>query len=200
MNRPPETAAAPAGAARLPRLVTMPRTDGHEHGERIDVPRGALWSVAALLLFTLMATGVVRWAGDGRSPTAPTATVVAEVMLQFTDLPDGGIAVREAGTGRLLDRIAPGGEPFVRGTLRAMSRERRSLGLDAGPPFRLTAHADGRLSLVDTATQRRIDVGSFGPSQAVAFARLLPAPASTGFARPATMPMPHREGHPTPRP
>ncbi len=200
MNRHPDPAAASAGAARLPRLVTMPRADEPTHDERIDVPRGALWGVAALLSFTLLATGLVRWAGDGRSPTVPTTAVVAEVTLQFTDLPDGGLAVREADTGRLLDRIAPGGEPFVRGALRALARERRSQGLDAVPPFRLSAHADGRLSLVDTATQRRIDVGSFGPTQAVAFARLLPAPASTGAARPPPLPLPHREGHPTPRP
>ena len=155
----------------------LPAPDAHD--DRVDVPRGALWGAGALLAFTLAATALVRWFDDGRSPSAPTAPVVAEARLHFIDLPDGGITVRNADDGRVLQQIAPGGEPFVRGTLRALTRERRSHGLGEGPPFQLMVHADGRLSLIDTATQRRIDVGSFGPTQATAFARFLPARLST---------------------
>ena len=70
----------------------------------------------------------------------------------------------------MLREIAPGAEPFLRGALRALARERRSQGVGAAPPFHLQAHADGRLSLVDTGTGRRLDIESFGPAQAAAFA------------------------------
>jgi putative photosynthetic complex assembly protein len=50
--------------------------------------------------------------------------------------------------------------------------------LDAvGPdlPFRLTHWSDGRLTLEDAATGRRIELESFGPTNMQAFASLLAA-------------------------
>jgi hypothetical protein len=41
------------------------------------------------------------------------------------------------------------------------------------PPFELAARADGRLTLTDPATGARIDLESFGPTNAGVFARLL---------------------------
>ena len=40
----------------------------------------------------------------------------------------------------------------------------------------LTARADGRLTLVDPATSERVDLESFGPTNAAVFAQLLAAP------------------------
>ena len=93
---------------------------------------------------------------------------------------------------------------FVRGALRALARERRAdvgdntAGIpDAGSvttpvehaPFRLTRYTDGRLTLDDTTTGAHLELRAFGPTNAAAFAGLLPPVPSvpvTVPARPAT--------------
>ena len=70
-----------------------------------------------------------------------------------------------------------GEQGFLRGALRALARERRVRGLGSEQPFQLIARTDGRLTLADPATGQRIDLESFGPVNAGAFAVLLgPAP------------------------
>jgi putative photosynthetic complex assembly protein len=59
--------------------------------------------------------------------------------------------------------------------LRALARERQKRDLGAGPAFELIARADGRLTLNDPATGERLDLESFGPTNAAVFARLLTA-------------------------
>ena len=49
--------------------------------------------------------------------------------------------------------------------------------IDSGPPFRLTHWSDGRLSLEDPSTGRRIELDAFGPTNTAVFARLMGAPA-----------------------
>lgn len=78
----------------------------------------------------------------------------------------------------MLDTIAPGTNGFLRSAMRGLVRERKRQGLGAEQPFELLGRADGRLTLVDPGTGRRIDLESFGPSNAAVFVRLL-AP-STG--------------------
>jgi putative photosynthetic complex assembly protein len=62
----------------------------------------------------------------------------------------------------------------MRGTLRGLARDRRMRDLGPEAPFRLVSWTDGRLTLDDTATGRRLDLLAFGQTQAEAFARLLP--------------------------
>jgi putative photosynthetic complex assembly protein len=144
----------------------------------IVVPRLPLMAVGLMLLATLLAVAVYQFNSDGSSPSQPTAPVVAERLLRFDDQPDGGISVRNALDNSLVQQIPSGAQPFVRGALRALVRERRARGIGAAPPFALQAHRDGRLTLRDTATGRRLDLESFGPTQSAAFAQLLRAPLS----------------------
>ncbi|MBC7781542.1 MAG: photosynthetic complex assembly protein PuhC, partial [Proteobacteria bacterium] len=53
----------------------------------------------------------------------------------------------------------------------------------------LIGRADGRLTLADPATGQRIDLESFGPTNAAVFARLIVAGASAGdsTAQPTTL-------------
>jgi putative photosynthetic complex assembly protein len=44
-------------------------------------------------------------------------------------------------------------------------------------PFELIAQADGRLTLHDPATGKRVELESFGPTNAANFSRLLALPA-----------------------
>ena len=55
---------------------------------------------------------------------------------------------------------------FLRGTLRGWRASAASQGLGSEPPFRLIARADGRLTLEDPATGERVDLESFGPTNA----------------------------------
>ncbi len=139
-----------------------------DHG----VPRVPLLGAFALVLATLAAVALLRVFGYG-PPAQPPAEVIAARELRFADRPAGGVAVYDARSGALIDDLATGGDGFVRGTLRGLARERRSHGIGAEPPVRITAHADGRLMLEDMATGRQIDLGAFGPTNAAAFARFL---------------------------
>jgi putative photosynthetic complex assembly protein len=150
------------------------------HSHDIALPRLPLAAAMLLLVGTVLA--VTLWRVAGHEPdSAPSAAAVAERELRFEDRPDGRIVAIDvngaAGDSTAVIVVAePGEQGFLRGALRALARERRGHGLGAEAPFRLVAHADGRLSLQDTATGRRVDLESFGPTNAAVFARLLPPP------------------------
>ena len=73
----------------------------------------------------------------------------------------------------MVETVAPGTNGFLRGTMRGLARERKRQGIGAELPFRMIGRADGRLTLEDPGTGRRVDLGSFGPTNAAAFARLM---------------------------
>ena len=148
------------------------------HSHDVHVPRGPLLAAALLIGATLLAVGGVRLSGVDMSSRS-AAPVVAERELRFEDQPDGSVRVLDARRpdAAPVGMIDPGSGGFLRGALRALVRTRRMAGLGAETPFRLVAHADGRLTLEDPATRERVDLESFGPTNAAAFARLLPLAA-----------------------
>jgi putative photosynthetic complex assembly protein len=93
-------------------------------------------------------------------------------QLRFVDQPDGAVAAIDASTGQLVERYE-GEQGFLRGTLRAMARQRKVNGVGAEQPFELILHADGRLTLHDPATGTKIALESFGSKNIGVFARLL---------------------------
>lgn len=135
-------------------------------------PRAPLVGIVALVLLALLAVAWVRITGVGPAKQ-PDAAAVAMRDLRFEDRPDGGIDVFDARDDRLVETVAPASNGFIRGTLRGLSRERKRQGVGADEPFRLTARADGRLTLEDLATGRRVDLESFGPTNTGAFAKFL---------------------------
>lgn len=143
-----------------------------------SIPRGALWGAAALIGFTLVSASAARVGVIGPA-SAPAAEAVTSRDLRFKDRADGAVAVHEAGDDRLVAVLPPGGDGFIRGTMRGLARERRQREIGAEPPFRLTRWDNGRLSLEDVGTGRRIDLEAFGPTNVQAFGRLLTAEAPT---------------------
>jgi putative photosynthetic complex assembly protein len=133
-------------------------------------PRWVLWSVGFLLLFTLLSVGLVRITGNG--PDQLVAAVVSERLLRFEDHSNGGVVVIDGSTGKLLTTMT-GEQGFLRGAIRALARERISRKLGPEQPFQLTSRKDGRLTLFDPATGQRIDLESFGPTNAAVFAPFL---------------------------
>jgi len=142
-------------------------------------PRGALLGALALVGFALLAVVAARLAGFGET-RMPAASPVEARALHFHDRSDGAVAVRDAGSGRLVALLAPGTNGFVRGVMRGLARGRRLQGAGPEAPFRLTRWSDGRLSLEDAQTGRRIELDAFGPTNAGAFARLLGHAPDTG--------------------
>ena len=148
------------------------------HHHHMPVPRGPLLAAAALIIGTLVFVAGIRATGVDVS-TRSQAAVVAQRVLHFEDQADGSVLVLEPRPGhapRLLQVVDAGAGGFLRGAMRALVRQRRAAGVGAEAPFVLTARADGRLTLVDPATNERVDLESFGPTNAAAFAQLLAAP------------------------
>lgn len=146
-----------------------------EHHHDQAVPRAALVGAAALIVFTITVAAFARHshlaARAGTSSPAPIESFEAK----FEDRPGGELAVLDARTGREVTDVAPGTNGFIRGVLRGMFRTRKleSLGHDA--TFLLARQQDGRLTLEDLQTARRVDLDSFGPTNSAAFAGLLSA-------------------------
>lgn len=138
------------------------------------LPRGALLSAIALVLFALTAVTTVRLTGVGG--TRMTLPAVAESRdLQFEDGKDGAVLVFDANDRKLVDSLAPGTNGFVRVVLRGLARERRLNDIGQQPPFRLSRFENGQMTLLDTSTNKQIDLAAFGSSNAEAFTRLMSA-------------------------
>jgi putative photosynthetic complex assembly protein len=133
-------------------------------------PRWVLWTVGALLLFSLISVGLVRLTDNG--PDQLAAAVLSERLLRFEDRSNGGVAVIDGSTGKLLT-IVTGEQGFLRGSVRALARERIARKLGPEQPFQLISRTDARLTLFDPATGQRIDLDSFGPTNAAVFAPFL---------------------------
>jgi putative photosynthetic complex assembly protein len=134
------------------------------------IPKGLLVMIGCTLLATLVAVAAVRMSGINiREPDAPSVQVRE---LRFEDKPNGNVAVIDALTNKEVQTIS-GEAGFVRSALRGLARERKRVGVGAEKPFELIARSDGRLTLRDPVTDRRIDLESFGAENAANFAQML---------------------------
>jgi putative photosynthetic complex assembly protein len=132
--------------------------------------RTPLKIIGVVLLLAMLGVAGVRLAG--LNIHEPDAAAVATRALRFEDRRDGSVAVIDARSGLQVDSIN-GEAGFLRGSLRALARERMKRDLGPEQAFQLIARADGRLTLSDPATGARLDLESFGPTNAAVFARLL---------------------------
>jgi len=145
---------------------------GH-HPEK-PIPRPILIGIATLLVLSLILVGVARLTGFKVGVADPSDTL-AQRDLIFVDQPDGAIAVITAGDRQEIERLAPGTNAFIRGSLHALARGHRDGAATKGEAvFRLTRWADGRLTLDDLATGAHMELDAYGPTNTLEFARLLP--------------------------
>jgi putative photosynthetic complex assembly protein len=145
------------------------------------VPRGALLGAAALIGVSLLAVTAAR-IEKALSPPPPVETVadiearsVSTHVVQFRALSDGRMEIVALATGRVLETLPAGDIGFIRGILRALSREHKVNAVNGPPTVRLTQWKDGRLTLDDLATGQRIDLRAFGHDNAKSFSALLAA-------------------------
>lgn len=145
-------------------------------------PRWVLYCAGGLIVFSLLSVGLVRITGNGPDQRKAASTV--ERSLRFEDRTDGGVSVIDGANGALLT-VLHGEQGFVRGTLRALARERYARGIGSEQPFTLLARADGGVTLYDPATREKVDLDSFGPSNVAEFSRFLAMSAdATAPSRP----------------
>ena len=140
------------------------------------IPRGALVGAGLLLAATIALAGITHATNAQHIALAPTHAV-ASIDLAFRDLPDGGVAVTEGGSGRAVATVAPESGHFLRGIMRALVFGHRRAGEQGQTAFRLTRWADGRLSIADPVTAESFDLEAFGSTNAEVFARFLDAPS-----------------------
>jgi putative photosynthetic complex assembly protein len=143
-----------------------------EHSIDPGVPRGVVRAAGALVLLALIAVTTTRLSGIG-AVHVPDASAVHMKEFLFEDRSDGSIAILDARNGHQVDNVAPASNGFLRGTMRGLARERKRQGVGPEVPFQLIGRADGRLTLVDPGTKRRVDLESFGPTNAAVFAKLM---------------------------
>jgi putative photosynthetic complex assembly protein len=134
-----------------------------------------LLAAAGLVALAVAAASLGRLVGT--PPSVQDGTPAATIELFFEDRPDGAVAVRNAATGAEIMHVDPTTGGFMRAIMRSMVRERRAHGLGPETPFRLTRWDDGRLTIDDPATGRRVELVAFGPTNLAAFAQLLPPQA-----------------------
>lgn len=143
-------------------------------------PRLALIAAAALIVTSITAAAAGRYV-NVTSPKADimdTSAPLAARDLTFFDMTNGSVEVRD-GTGANVVFVAePGTNGFIRGVMRGMARNRHAHGVGREEAFRLAQWPDGRLSLEDLATGRRIELSAFGGENRAAFARLLSGSAT----------------------
>jgi putative photosynthetic complex assembly protein len=147
-------------------------------------PRWVLFTAGGIIAFTLISVALVRITGNGPDQLRKASIGLEQTggmagggidrPLRFEDRADGSIAVTDARTGQLVAQVS-GEQGFVRGALRALARERKARGIGAEAPFELVSRPDGGLTLSDPVTQQRVELRSFGPTNAGAFAPLLHA-------------------------
>ena len=150
-------------------------------------PRWFVYGAGAVIAFSLISVGIVRLSGNGPDQRPPAAA--QERSLRFVDQPDGTVGVIDGRTGETVATLK-GEQGFVRGALRALSRERKASGIGAEQPFHLIAGKDGTLTLVDPVTKGRIALETFGPTNAGSFARFLESAPPGAPANGAHMPKP----------
>jgi putative photosynthetic complex assembly protein len=100
---------------------------------------------------------------------------VASRALRFEDQSNGAILVKDAGSGQLLDEIVPGNDGFVRMVMRNMAHDRLAAGIGPTTPFELTRWDNGRVTISDPETKRKVELVGFGTTNLQAFAKYLPA-------------------------
>lgn len=148
----------------------------HDSSPAASPTQWPILAACGLVLASIAAVAAVR--ASGMPISVADAPAIETRSLRFVDRDDGSVAVIDTANGQLVENIV-GQEGFVRGTLRGLARERKRQGIGPERPFHLVAHADGRLTLMDPATGRRVDLESFGPTNESEFVKMLGSPRQT---------------------
>lgn len=144
-------------------------TDGQKSRTRISpvlIMAGGLLAIAAGTVVETQFSSPVQ--------AHAAVAVVAQRDIRFADRPNGGVEVTNAADNTVIAELAPESNNFIRALMRGLVRQRVREGDGPQTPFRLTAWADGGLTLEDPDTHRSVELGAFGPTNAESFVQMLP--------------------------
>lgn len=153
----------------------------HDHDHENMVPPVPLKLAIGLVVLTVAGVIWQRVTLDSPETRRESATQAAlnnpaeSILLQFDDGAAGAVIVRSVASDEVLDTVQAGNGGFLRGTLRGLTRERRLAGAPREPGFLLQRFDDGRVLLVDTATNTVLDLRAYGHTNANDFLRYLPS-------------------------
>lgn len=162
-------------------------------------PKAALFAAGLLIAASVAMVGTARLLEARHPNPAPdvlqTAGIdpVAETVLRFEPLQSGSIRVSRAegdsqpmsaprsggtgnggsGSGEIVRVITPNEAGFIHGAMRGMRRARAQAGLDPAPVLTITRWSNGRVTVVDAATNFNLELDAFGATNKAAFAALL---------------------------
>jgi putative photosynthetic complex assembly protein len=134
------------------------------------IPTGLLLAMAALALSALAIVSYAVW--TDRAPVGQP--VAAEILSERQVILEGhgakAVTVK-APDGSVLADLDHGG--FVAVVQNGLERARLVKGVDQTRPVRLTAYANGRLTILDPETGWSVELGAFGSDNKAAFERLM---------------------------
>ena len=133
------------------------------------VPKSLLRAACALVIFSIAIAAFGRWSGIGTvrgEHTVPVQTA----NYRFLDRADGGITVIAPESGRIVSEVAPGTDGFVRVALRSLAFDRKKFGVGAEPVFAISQWPNGRWTLDDPSTGKRVELAAFGRDNMQLFA------------------------------
>lgn len=136
------------------------------------IPRSLLTGAGVMVLLALVFSGVSSTTDIGalRVSTSPPASVV---RIQFRDEADGSVTVFDADHDEIVAVVAPNSNGFLRGVMRGFVRSRMLHNEGPETPFQFIRRQDGRHSVVDPATGKRVELDAFGWNNVGAFSRLM---------------------------
>ena len=99
------------------------------------------------------------------------AEIVASRELHFYDTPDGKILITDKNGVNI--SLVGGDGGFMRAVMRSLTKDRIAMGVGPEQPFKLVANQKGLVSIIDPVTGNKVDVSSFGQTNAEIFTNLL---------------------------
>jgi putative photosynthetic complex assembly protein len=139
----------------------------------VHFPKLPLTGAIAVVIAAVLSVAAARMSGVPPEPGFSDERPARSRLLRFADQADGSILVTDAATGSEIARAAPGTNGFLRGSLRGLMRMRKISDNQLTAPFVLARWPDRHLTLEDTATNIKIDLMAYGPTNAAVFEKFM---------------------------